>query len=317
MEISKLKISNFRNIEEKEIDFNSNLNIIKGVNGFGKTSILESIFFSINLSSFRSSKKSIIGPFSTYTKISLLFDKINKIDILFNNRLTKVFYNNEPVFKYDEMKKFNNLVFFNPYDFNIVLGSMSNKRKMLNYNISQLYEGYFVLLSNIKELNKRKSILLKGNVSRETLYELNKMILEKFNMVYEYRENYLKEIKKRSNLSEKFNFDYTKPIFNLEELSSLELKYRKSRLNLDVDKLSFKINDEDIKNIASRGEIKKFIFEIFHAQMLILEEIKKEKIVVLIDDLDAELDQDNISYILNLFNKNQVIFTKIEESENE
>ena len=44
MKIEHIKLTNFRNYDELELDFNPNINIIVGNNGQGKTNILESIY---------------------------------------------------------------------------------------------------------------------------------------------------------------------------------------------------------------------------------------------------------------------------------
>ena len=44
MRIEHLKINNFRNYSNLEIDFHKNVNIFIGENGKGKTNILESIY---------------------------------------------------------------------------------------------------------------------------------------------------------------------------------------------------------------------------------------------------------------------------------
>lgn len=57
MYINKIKLTNFRNYEEQEIEFNKNINVIYGDNAQGKTNILESIFLSSFGKSFRTSKE--------------------------------------------------------------------------------------------------------------------------------------------------------------------------------------------------------------------------------------------------------------------
>ena len=44
MYIKSLEISNFRNIDKMNLEFNKNINIFIGKNAQGKTSILESIY---------------------------------------------------------------------------------------------------------------------------------------------------------------------------------------------------------------------------------------------------------------------------------
>ena len=43
MNLSNVKIKNFRNIEELDINFKPGFNLIKGKHGKGKTSVLEAI----------------------------------------------------------------------------------------------------------------------------------------------------------------------------------------------------------------------------------------------------------------------------------
>ena len=68
MYIEKIKLKNFRNYEEQEIEFNKNINIIFGDNAQGKTNILESIFLCSFGKSFRTSKeKELINNFYSTT----------------------------------------------------------------------------------------------------------------------------------------------------------------------------------------------------------------------------------------------------------
>jgi DNA replication and repair protein RecF len=56
MQITNLKLQNFRNYDFVNIDFEENWNILVGENGAGKTNILESIYYSISTRSPRTSK---------------------------------------------------------------------------------------------------------------------------------------------------------------------------------------------------------------------------------------------------------------------
>ncbi len=49
MYINKLALTNFRNIENADLSFNSHFNVIYGNNGNGKTNLLESIHYISNL----------------------------------------------------------------------------------------------------------------------------------------------------------------------------------------------------------------------------------------------------------------------------
>ncbi len=65
MYINKIKLKNFRNYTQQEIEFNKNINIIYGDNAQGKTNILESIFLSSFGKSFRTNKEKELIKFRT------------------------------------------------------------------------------------------------------------------------------------------------------------------------------------------------------------------------------------------------------------
>ena len=56
MYIKKVKLENFRNYEDEEINLKDGINIIYGNNAQGKTNILESIFLCAYGKSFRAKK---------------------------------------------------------------------------------------------------------------------------------------------------------------------------------------------------------------------------------------------------------------------
>ena len=57
MNINKIKLKNFRNYTEQEIELDPHINVFYGDNAQGKTNILEAIFISGFGKSFRTSKE--------------------------------------------------------------------------------------------------------------------------------------------------------------------------------------------------------------------------------------------------------------------
>ena len=60
MEITNLKLLNFRNFNNLELNFSKSKNIIIGNNGFGKTNIGESIFILALTKSFRTNDDEVL-----------------------------------------------------------------------------------------------------------------------------------------------------------------------------------------------------------------------------------------------------------------
>ena len=74
MNITKIELNNFRNYKKKIFDNFSNLNIIIGKNGIGKTSIIEAIYLGSLAKSFKTtSELSIIKTGTEYFRIKIQY----------------------------------------------------------------------------------------------------------------------------------------------------------------------------------------------------------------------------------------------------
>ena len=72
MNITKIKLENFRNYTNQEIIFNNGINVIYGNNAQGKTNILEAIFLCSMGKSFRTNKdKELVKINEDFAKINI------------------------------------------------------------------------------------------------------------------------------------------------------------------------------------------------------------------------------------------------------
>ena len=79
MLITSLKIQNFRNYKELELEFNKDINVIYGDNAQGKTNILESIYVSALGKSFRTNKdRELIKIGENFSIIEVEFSKSDR-----------------------------------------------------------------------------------------------------------------------------------------------------------------------------------------------------------------------------------------------
>ena len=92
MYIKKIKLENFRNYENQEIEFNKNINIIYGNNAQGKTNIMEAIFLCAMGKSFRDKKdKDLIKFEKDSSKLKLEYEKTDRegvIEAIINDKKT-------------------------------------------------------------------------------------------------------------------------------------------------------------------------------------------------------------------------------------
>ena len=78
MYINKIKLTNFRNYDEQEIELGKNINVFYGDNAQGKTNIIEAIFLCAIGKSFRTNKESELIKFNK--DISSVYIEYEKSD---------------------------------------------------------------------------------------------------------------------------------------------------------------------------------------------------------------------------------------------
>ena len=145
MKIINLKLYNFRNYDSLNLEFSSKQNIIIGQNGSGKTNIVEAIYVLAITRSFRGSLDKVLikNGKDVMSVEGSVKDKIThnyKLTLSDNGKIVKIDNNKIP--KLSNYISKINVVLFTPEDINIIKGTPSNRRNMLNIEISQLNNEY-------------------------------------------------------------------------------------------------------------------------------------------------------------------------------
>ena len=152
MYIKKIKLENFRNYENLDIDFKKDFNLIYGNNAQGKTNILEAIYISAIGKSFQAKKdKELIRIGKEKAKIEVQYvkkDREGKINIEIADKKT-FFVNGIKQQKISGIIGKINLVLFYPDNIEIIKGGPSERRKFLDIMISQLKPKYIDIEVNI------------------------------------------------------------------------------------------------------------------------------------------------------------------------
>lgn len=137
MWINKIKLNNFRNYENQEIDLNEGINLFYGENAQGKTNIIESIYLCSVGKSFRARRDQELIKFGTNKSlIELEFNKSDrdgKIKIEIENK-KNISVNGIKIKKLSELLGNINIVIFTPDDIDILKGRTSKAKKIFRCN---------------------------------------------------------------------------------------------------------------------------------------------------------------------------------------
>ena len=165
MNITKIELMNFRNYTKKTFDNFSNLNIIIGKNGIGKTSIIESIYLGSLAKSFKTNNElSIIKEGKDFFRIKVYyFDYGPKknLEIFLDKSGKKTKINSQPQRKLSNFISQYRIIMLSPDELKLIKSSPNTRRNYLNIQLSQLHKEYMHYLNNYMNLIKNKNDYLK------------------------------------------------------------------------------------------------------------------------------------------------------------
>lgn len=168
MQIHSLVLENFRNYDQKKIEFSGGVNVILGENGVGKTNILEAIFTLSFSKPFRSQRREVfLKHEAEYGKISGKFSgeggEILEIFWGLSPQKINVYKRNDikiSASEYIQEKKFLS-VLFSPEEMNLPISAPEQRRKYLSRVLSPLFPEYFEATLKYNSVLKNRNALLK------------------------------------------------------------------------------------------------------------------------------------------------------------
>lgn len=332
MKIDSLSLMNFRNYETLNISF-GNLNIIYGLNGSGKTNIVEAIYMLALTKSFRINNDKIMikkGKIKAKIKGNVLKkNDENEFGVEISNDGKIVTINGEKQDKVSDYVSKINVILFNPSDTRLIDDAPSERRKMLNIEISQIYKEYLVVLTNYQRILKQRNFYIRGmyingSYTSEYLDILTKKLVEYGKVICKYRQDFIDNINKYiiSNYEKIFGsgtlkIRYVSTFKNKSEDDLIkrfkdnyqkELSVGKTLEGIHHDDIMFILDNNNLKELGSEGQRKNAIISFKLAEINVINEIKGYYPILILDDLFSELDKEKITNLLGMLDRNVQTF---------
>lgn len=332
MTISKIKLTNFRGHEEFKTDL-SPLTIIVGLNGVGKTNIIEAILLSSTTRSHRTNRdRDLINWSSEYARIELdLKDEEEKTKI--TTFLTTVptfsksYMINKNPKKSSEVVGIFQSVLFSPETMDLIFGAPRLRRRFLDIILCQNNRQYMRDLNQynhvVRERNKLLYYINKGE-SRvdeltfwdERLVSLGTKIINSRARLIDFLNIKIKPYyQSTSGTLEKTEVIYKNNIKPSEFQTTLEKERQKEIKNLSTlygphrDDLLFYLNDHPLATSGSRGECRSYILAMKLSEIDYFKESQGKPPILLLDDVFSELDQERRQRLTSIIKDQQTIIT--------
>lgn len=242
MYIKKIKLTNFRNYEEQEVELDKNINIFYGNNAQGKTNLLEAVYLCAIGKSYRTNRdKELVKENKGFLTASIEYEKKDrkgKISVNISEKKV-ISVNDIKIKRMSEVLGNINVVLFNPDDINIFKEGPSKRRKILDIMISQLRPSYIHNLNMYNKVLEQKNNYLKQikyeNKSEEMLDIWDEKLGEYAEIINSYRKEFVEKImekivkihEKVTNNKEKIKIKYVSDFTNKELFMENMKEHRK------------------------------------------------------------------------------------------
>ena len=341
MFLQKLYITDFKNYQDAELDFSDKINCFIGLNGAGKTNLLDAIhYLSFCKSYFNPIDQQNIRhdtPFftvhGTYFKNGDTMDLVSCIQERNQKKIVRL--NKKTYDRLADHIGLFPLVMVSPYDRDLINDGSEVRRRYIDSVISQFDRLYLDDLIQYNKALLQRNTLLKIfaenrrfeerslEVWDEALIRLGSAIFQKRkDFIGSFIPTFQKYFEFISRGTEKVNIGYLSQLED-NDLGALLLENREqdrlaryTTAGIHKDDLEFSIGEHPIKKFGSQGQQKSFVVAIKLAQFDYTRDIKGFKPILLLDDIFDKLDETRVEQIVKLVSENsfgQVFITDTQQ----
>lgn len=324
LQFSKITLTGYKNYQNETFDFSKRIIGVCGLNGKGKTNLLDAINYLCFTKSYFS-KSDLLNVnfgqpgFRLEGQLSIGDDKDHKkILCIYRTSAKKEVFLDEVAYERfsHHIGKFPCVVIA-PDDVEMITGASELRRRFLDTLISQLDAEYLQqLITYNKVLAQRNSFLKNvppsGYYDKSLLQILDLQLAKPADYLFTRRQNFMKTLfgsiisfyRKIARNNEEISVEYKSSLHNnslqdiLEQNHKKDLALQRTSEGIHRDDLAFSLKGHPFKAIASQGQRKSLLFACKLAEYEILSNEKGFYPVLLLDDIFEKLDEERMNNLL-------------------
>lgn len=319
--IRKFYVSGFRNLKEQVLLFDRPFIFLFGENGSGKTSFIESIYTVLNGKSFRSAKtKNIVSVAPNVTEFVLRAELVDsqtgsEISLALRKSCTDSFLakvNGETVTSISQLALVSPTQVIEPRTFNLLEGGSSPRRRFIDwgvFHVEHSFKSAWKVYTNC--LRQRNAMLRSGRVDNLLLNSWDKQLAEygtildkarrrivtSFNaLLLESSKDFIsEEIMSKLEFRYYAGWDNSKALIDvLTENRDKDVSKKKTHNGPHLSDLRVSYEGLPVSEGLSRGQQKVVVLAMQMALVKLVRDGTQKHVLLLVDDLGAELDSRNI-----------------------
>jgi DNA replication and repair protein RecF len=336
MHLAHLRLRDFRNYPRLDLDLAPGFHVLAGDNAQGKTNILEAIYLTATLRSFRGVGGAQMvrhGQKGYFVGARILAQGEREVKMYWSPRERNLSLDGQVVRRVTDYLGVLRTVVFCTEDLQLVKGAASVRRRFLDLMLSQTHPAYLPLLQRYTRALRSRNALLKqplldaaalDGFSIELVSAGEAIIRARHDLVPKLSPLARLAYRRISNDAEDLRVEYrpsVKQDFGLELAQSRarERSFRATLIGPHRDDLGLTLEDRSAAQFGSEGQKRTLAIALKLAQAEYLTGLHGAPPVLLIDDIMGELDLKRRRGFLPLLqrvhqSRGQVFMTATEEN---
>ena len=323
LRLRSITLLQFRNYPQAQFDFNERVVGISGLNGSGKTNLLDAIYYISFSRSYFSRPDSqnvhhgsigmrIDGDYQLNEKdhrLACILRETNRKEIILDNEAYKKVS--------DHISRFP-CVMIAPDDLVLITGGSEERRKFTDKLLSQLSQPYMQQLIDYNKIIQQRNSLLKqmsetGSTDTALMQVLDEQLISRAQFIFEERKTFLETFfpaiqavyTRIAGKADGLQIRYESQLLHADMKSLLKTAYHKdlalqrTTVGIHRDELVFLMDHAAFKTEASQGQRKSLLFALKLAEWQVLKEKKGFTPILLLDDVFEKLDAQRMQQLLH------------------
>lgn len=330
MVFTSVRLQNYRSYQDSAFEFSSNVNIIVGPNASGKTNLLDALHLCANGTSIKPSRERMVRLGASWARIDTLTstNQIRAVKLPENDLSLQLEIDKKPYRRLPLSLRVP-IILFEPSQLYLITSSPDMRRTLMDDMLEKLIPAFSKQKNNYLKVLRQRNALLKQPIDRvkQQVFAWDVRLSELAGGIVEERLKLLDDINNSastiySDIAQrkhmiKFSYDskvatstYASSLLNLLQ-ASLENDHRRGFTGYGPhrDDIRITIDQDDMREVASRGETRSILLTIKIIEGNLLESVYNQKPLLLLDDVFGELDGLRRKRLIEFISDNQVFIT--------
>ncbi len=323
LRLQSISLVQFRNYVQQDFSFTERIVGICGINGTGKTNLLDAVYYlSFSRSYFSRPDSQNVHHGLAGMRLEgnyQLNDQPQQLTCILRENNRK-----ELVLNDDEYKKFSDhigklpCVMIAPDDIVLITGGSEERRKFIDTLLSQINKAYLQQLIRYTKILQQRNSLLKqsaesGKTDEALLLVLNEQLSQSGNAIFNERKEFLVDFliltlfiyKRIAGKDDGLILQYESQLLHdnfdqlLQATRQKDALLQRTTAGIHKDDILFFMETAAFKTEASQGQRKSLLFALKLAEWQVLKDKKGFTPILLLDDVFEKLDEHRMFQLLH------------------